>query len=75
MAEKFKCPLGDRNKCPDHELFHYAANKVMIENAQYVNKIKELRGRLEAAYREIDAVVNEMYTLAREPIPTKENKG
>ena len=60
----FKCPLGD--KCPEHELFHFAANKIQIESAEYIMKIKELKKRLKVAQKEISVIIDELRKLAQE---------
>jgi len=65
-VEEFKCPLKDIKQCPQSTLLHFAANKMMVENGEYVKKIKELKARLKAAHAEIDSIVKEMKKLARE---------
>lgn len=59
----FKCPLADKKLCPDHELYHYAANKIAVEDAQRLMKISELETQLETAYDEIKQVIEEMKKL------------
>lgn len=61
----FKCPLEDKKKCPDHELYHFAANKMMMENAGHIKLLKELDARLQAAQKEIEEIAAEMERLKK----------
>lgn len=73
MSE-FKCPLINKNDCPEHQLFHYAVNKVQVEKAEHLLKIKELETRLQAAYSEIGLIIDEMRKLTGTLLRAKENK-
>lgn len=63
---EFKCPVANPNDCPKNKLFHFAVNKMMVENSEYVLKIKELKARLKKIQHDFDAVVKDMKSLARE---------
>lgn len=69
-----KCPLRDKRECPDHELFHYAANKISVEQAEHLMVIKDLEKRLQAAYSEIGLIMDAMCKLTGKPLRAKENK-
>ena len=65
------CPLEEGKNCPEHNLFHFAVNKVSEESAARVAMIKELTIRLHVAYKELESIMEGLKKLES---PARENK-